>query len=85
MSVPGRLALFTLGLGVVFATATAAGRAVDPVHDEVADPMGEDHGAESGDGAHGPANPSPGAYRLFLQFQYEGVVRAVPVTVEVLR
>ncbi len=35
MSVPGRLALFALGLGVVFATATAAGRAVDPVHDEV--------------------------------------------------
>jgi hypothetical protein len=85
MSVPGRLAVFTLGLGVVFATATAVGRAVDPVHDEVVDPMGEDHGAESGDGAHGPANPSPDAYRLFLQFQHEGVVRAVPVTVEVLR
>ncbi len=35
MSVPGRLAVFTLVLAVVFATATAVGRAVDPVHDEV--------------------------------------------------
>lgn len=64
MSVPGRLAVFTLGLGVVLATATAAGRAVDPVHDQVADPMGEDHGAdggdhESGDAAHGSAMQHP--------------------------
>ena len=29
--------------------------------------------------------PSPGAYRLFLQFQHEGMVRTVPFTVEVPR
>ncbi|CAN5117349.1 hypothetical protein BH24ACT1_BH24ACT1_08770 [soil metagenome] len=29
--------------------------------------------------------PSPGTYRLFLQFQHQGVVRTVPLTMEVLR
>ncbi len=58
MSVPLRLAVFTLGLGGVFATAVAAGRAVDPVHEEVTS-MSSDHGDndahDAGNQAHGAA------------------------------
>ncbi len=62
MSVPGRLAVFTLGLGVVFATATAVGKAVDPVHDEVVDPMGQDHG-EGGERSGG-AHEAPASHQM---------------------
>ncbi len=34
MSVAARLVAFVLVLGVVFAAAAAAGRAIDPVHDD---------------------------------------------------
>lgn len=63
MSVAARLAVFALAVTVVFGTAVAAGRAVDPVHDEVADmadmadtmgaSMGDDHGAGDSGGSGG--------------------------------
>lgn len=52
MSVAARLAAFALAIGVVFAAAAAAGRAVDPVHDDVVDATGAEHGGE-GAGDHG--------------------------------
>lgn len=41
MSVAARLAVFAVAVAVVFGTAVAAGRAVDPIHDEVAEGMGD--------------------------------------------
>lgn len=45
MSVAARLAVFAVAVAVVFGTAVAAGRAVDPIHDEVADAMGDTMGS----------------------------------------
>lgn len=53
MSAPTRLAVFTFALGGVFATALAAGRAVDPVHDAVAEPMDMDMDMDEGHGQEG--------------------------------
>lgn len=52
MSVTARLAAFALAIGVVFAASAAAGRAVDPVHDDVVDTMGAGHAHEDA-GGHG--------------------------------
>jgi hypothetical protein len=57
MNAPFRLAVFTLGLGGVFASAVAVGRAVDPVHDEVSS-MASDHGMGSESGMGGDHDPS---------------------------
>jgi hypothetical protein len=54
---------------------------------------GHDGGGESGGGHEGSANeiafaatfPTPGRYRLYLQFKHEGVVQTVQYTVEVPR
>ena len=53
MSVAARLAVFAVAVTVVFGSALAAGRVVDPIHDEVADTMGDMMGSGHGDGGAG--------------------------------
>jgi len=85
MTAPARLAAFAAALGVVFGAAALAGGALGPLRDST---DGHGHPEESdtpGTIRFGAALPSPGRYRLFLQFKHEGRVRTVAHTLEVSR
>ena len=94
MNVAARLTAFAVALMVLFAGATAVGRAVDPVHDEVAGAMG-DHGEGHGDGGTGGhAGTTPAAagglavtdgdLRLDLERTVLSAVEAQPLRFRIL-
>ena len=81
-STPVRVALFVTALALVFGTAWGAGRLVDDREGDLA--YLHVHPEDGGAGPEVPfavEMPSAGSYRLFFDFQHDGVVRTPELAV----